>query len=569
MWIKSRIVLALVIFGTQMFCSAQSLRVTFTDIGKTKTYKIPSIRFSDTLAIEKSLNGCLIPLYSKGFIAASVDSFSCDSLGIIAFGKMGVKYLWVNIVPDSTSNVILSQIGINLPNLSGKPVSPNLFARYINSSLKNLEDNGYPFARVKLNNVNIYGNIVSGFISIVKSSSIIIDTVYLKGDARITSRKLWALINLKKGEPYSESKIKRIDQRLKQQQYLSIIKPSEIEFLNHKARVYCYLNNRPSSRFWGLAGFYSDKKDGKLKLNGDINLSLINSLRYGEKLNFAWSAPGKGTQNLDINVDWPYIQGWQVGVVGAFSLYRHDSTYITFNPKLAFSFSANSGGRFLLNLDYKRTSYTSTSLIPQAQYGNSTAFIYGLGYEFNNFDNIILPSKGIVLKGNLNTGTRNLNQKQSPASNLLEGDIFVEAFIPLYEKRFILGVRSNTRVRAIYDTKGSTTLFENEMYRIGGMGTIRGFNQEAVLSTAYSIASLELHLRTSEGSGIYLFTDKAFVKAYELGYGKDRWPLGLGIGLNMVTKAGLFNLSYALGQGFGQSLGTRDAKVHFGIATTF
>lgn len=569
MWIKSRIVLVLVILATQKLCFAQSLRVTFTDIGKTKAYKIPSIQYSDTLAIEKNLTGCLIPLYSKGFIAASIDSFSCQSTDIIAFGKMGNRYRWINLIPDSTSDNVFREIGINPPKFSGKPVSPNLLAKYINLSLHNLEDNGYPFAMFKLNDVNFYQKNVSASISIERGSRIVIDTIYLKGDVKIKYQKLSALINLRKGELYSESKIRRIDKRLNQQQYLSIIKPSEIEFLNHKARIYCYLSNRPSSRFWGLAGFYSDKTDGKLKLNGDINLSLVNSLKYGEKLNFAWSAPGKGTQNLNVNVDWPYIFGRQAGVVGTFSLYRRDSTYITFNPKLSFSFFTTNGGRFLINLDYKKTSYTSISLLPQTQYGNSSAFLYGLGYEYYSYDYLTLPTKGMLIKSNLNTGNRSLNQKQSPTSNLIEGDIFVEAFIPLYEKRFVLGVRFNSKVRTIYDSKGSRSLFENEMYRIGGMGTIRGFNQEAVLSTAYSIASLELHLRTSEGSGIYLFTDKAFVKAYELGYGKDRWPLGLGIGLNMATKAGLFNLNYALGQGFGQSLGTRDAKVHFGISTTF
>ncbi|RPH31919.1 MAG: hypothetical protein EHM93_11670 [Bacteroidales bacterium] len=565
---KSRIFLALIMLLAHPLCSAQSLKVTFTDLGTTKTYKILTLKNYDSLLIEKVLSDFLIPLYSKGFLSASIDTIVCDSATITAYGKMGLKYHWVKLIPDSASNMVLNDLGINLPKFSGKPVSPKFLARYINLSLHYLEDNGYPFAKVGLNNIDISNSSVNATIGIDKGSRVIIDTIYLKGDARIATQKLSALINLKRGELYSESKIRRIDSRLNQQQYLSIIKPSEIEFLNQKARVYCYLSNRPASRFWGLAGFYSDREDGKIKLNGDINLSLVNSLRYGEKINFVWSAPGEGTQNLNINTDWPYILGWQVGVVGAFSLYRHDSTYISLNPKLSFSFFTTSGGRFLLNLDYKKTSYTSNSLVSQAQYGNSSAFLYGLGYEYSLYDNAILPTRGISLRTNVNTGSRRL-QKQKPISNLIEGDIFAETFIPLYEKRFVLGIRSNSKVRAIYNTKGSTTLFENEMYRIGGMGTIRGFNQEAVLSTAYSIASLELHLRTSEGSGIYLFTEKAFVRAYELGFSRDRWPMGLGIGLNMVIKAGLFNLSYALGQGFGQSLSTRDAKVHFGIATTF
>ncbi len=564
-----KIILFFTLLVASKLCSAQSLKVNFSDIRKIKTYKISALRCSDTLLIQKTLNSYLIPLYKKGFLAASIDSFSCDSINLIAYGQMGVQYRWAKLLPDSTTNMIFNDVGIRVHRFSGKPVNPKIFVRYINSTLKQLEDNGFPFACVKLDRVSVCHYSISANVNIDKGPRVVIDTIYLKGDARIIPKKLAALINLKKGESYSEFKIKRIDQKLKQQPYLNIIKPSEIEFLNHKARVYCYLTNKAASRFWGLAGFYSDKTDGKIKLNGDINLSLVNSLRYGEKINFMWSAPGKGTQNLNINTDWPFIFGWQVGVVSSLSLYRRDSTYITFNPKFSFSFFASNGGKFLLNLDYIKTSYTSSTQVQQTQYGNSTALLYGLGYEFSSLDNLVLPTKGMIIKSYVNTGSRSLNHSQSPTSNLIDGELLVEGFIPLYENRFILALRSNSRLRAIYNTKGSTTLFENEMYRVGGMGTIRGFNQESVLSSVYSIATTELHLRMSEGSGIYLFADKAFVKAYELGHGNDRWPLGVGLGINMVTKAGLFNLSYALGQGFGQNLGFRDAMVHFGIATVF
>ena len=145
----------------------------------------------------------------------------------------------------------------------------------------------------------------------------------------------------------------------------------------------------------------------------------------------------------------------------------------------------------------------------------------------------------------------------------------VKDFVPFYQSRVVLAFTSNSKLRSVYRSSGNSKLYENEMYRIGGMGTIRGFNQETVLSSAYSIATAEIHLRVSEGSGFFFFADKGYVKSYELGFNKDSWPLGLGIGLNLVTKAGLFNLSYAVGKGFGQSIGFKDAKVHFGIATVF
>ncbi|NVO12088.1 MAG: hypothetical protein HXX16_19170 [Bacteroidales bacterium] len=562
-------ILLIVLLLIQKICNSQDLTIKFTDTGKSFKYKLPSNKYSDSIFITKTLHEFLLPLYSKGYLSASIDSFYFDSTLIRAYGIMGSQYRWMRFRVDSISQFWFNNFGIKIPRNEDKIINPERFTRLANTITKKLEDSGYPFAKVKLDSVKIGRDEVSAILRLDKESKILIDTLYIKGDTRINYKHIMALLSLKKGELYSESKIKLIDQKLKQQPYLSIIKPTEVEFLSHTARVYCYLNNKIASRFSGLAGFYNDKKDGKIKLNGNLNLLLVNAMKNGEKINFLWNAPGKGVQNLDIESDWPYIFASQMGVTGSFTLYKHDSTYITINPKVSISFFSQNRGRFLLNLDYKKTSFSAINLAQESRYSNTSALLYGIGYEFNSLNGFVLPSQGLYFKSSLNTGTRKLNQSNKSNSNLIEGEIFARGYIPLYENRLILSLISNSKIKGIYNSKVSMKLYENEMYRIGGMETIRGFNQEEILSQAYSIASAEVHLRISEGSGFYLFADKGFVKVYESVKNNDAWPLGLGIGLNLVTKSGLFNLSYALGDGFGQSMSLKDAKVHFGISTVF
>lgn len=563
------VIFVILFFLNQSLGFTQSLNLFFSDSNKNHKFKIQPKSCNDSIAIQKALSECIVRFYSKGYLASTIDSFHCNPSSITAYGKRGDKYRWIIIYPDSITNTAITNISISLPNVNGKTLSPKTFSRFFNSLLTQLEDNGYPFAKVTLHNVDIKPNGISSGISIETGNRITIDTIYLKGDVKLNQKKLAAIVNLKRGEVYSELKIRKIDKRLRQQHYLSVIKSTEVEFLYKKARIYCYLGNKPASRFWGMAGFYKDKLDDKLKLNGDINLTLANALHNGEKLDFSWIAPGQGTQNLNIKVDIPYIFGWQVGLVGSFLLYKRDSTYITLNPKLSIAFFTNNRSRFLINADYKKTSFNSKSISTQGQFENSESFLYGLGYEYNSFEADLLPIRGMLVKSSLNTGKRHLTQKQTGTTYLLEGEFFFESYIPVYLDRLIFAARLNSKVKTLYHSKESSSLFENEMYRVGGMGTIRGFNQEMIFSQAYSATSLELHLRLNEGSGIYLFTDKAFVKVYEFGNKKDAWPLGMGIGINLATKAGFFNLSYALGQGFGQSLSSRDAKVHFGILMSF
>lgn len=563
------LILLIVVLLIQKNCNSQEITIRFTDICKSFKYKLPSSKRTDSSSIAKTLYEFLLPFYSKGYLSASIDSFYFDSTLVRANGIMGLKYRWVRFKTDSISQFWLNSFGIKIPNNENKILNTRRFAKLASTIIKRLEDAGYPFAKVKLDSVKISRNEVSAILRLDKDPKILIDTLYLKGDFKVNHRHIMALLSLKKGEPYSESKVKLIDQKLKQQPYLSIIKPTEVEFLNHTSRLYCYLNNKIASRFSGLAGFYNDKKDGKIKLNGNLNLLVVNAMKNGEKVNFLWNAPGKGIQNLNIETDWPYIFASQMGVTGSFSLYKHDSTYITINPKLSISFFSQNRGRFLLNLDYKSTSFSSITEAQEFQYSNTSALLYGIGYEYNSLNGLVLPTQGLYFKSSLNTGTRKLNQSNKSNSNLIEGEILVRGFVPLYENRLFLALISNSKIKGIYNSTASSKLYENEMYRIGGMETIRGFNQEEILSQAYTIASAEIHLRISDGSGFYLFTDKGFVKVYDSVKNNDAWPFGLGIGLSLVTKSGIFNLSYALGDGFGQSMTLRDAKVHFGILATF
>ena len=53
-----------------------------------------------------------------------------------------------------------------------------------------------------------------------------------------------------------------------------------------------------------------------------------------------------------------------------------------------------------------------------------------------------------------------------------------------------------------------------------------------------------------------------------LNYTKDR-PVSLGAGINFETKAGIFNLSYAIGKQFGKGFDFRIGKIHAGLTALF
>ncbi|MEX1188736.1 MAG: BamA/TamA family outer membrane protein, partial [Bacteroidia bacterium] len=141
---------------------------------------------------------------------------------------------------------------------------------------------------------------------------------------------------------------------------------------------------------------------------------------------------------------------------------------------------------------------------------------------------------------------------------------FVDAdfFIPIRERSvFVPGILSGLI--------GGASIFENELYRIGGNNTLRGFDEESIFASAYSIINLEYRYLLEENSFLFLFANGAYYENSAVNRDVVDRPYGLGAGMSFETKAGIFSISYALGSQFGSPLETRTAKVHFGITNLF
>jgi hemolysin activation/secretion protein len=115
----------------------------------------------------------------------------------------------------------------------------------------------------------------------------------------------------------------------------------------------------------------------------------------------------------------------------------------------------------------------------------------------------------------------------------------------------------------------SDSLYENEVYRIGGLRTIRGINEESIFATSWSVATFEYRWLLEENSAIYVFVDQAWYEYKSAqGYVRDI-PVNAGAGFNFETKAGIFTFNYALGRQFDNPVLVRNGKVSFGFRSIF
>ena len=206
-------------------------------------------------------------------------------------------------------------------------------------------------------------------------------------------------------------------------------------------------------------------------------------------------------------------------------------------------------------------------------YADITTQSYGLGITFEKSDYRFNPHKGIFVNLSVQTGNKIIkkNPKINDAvyTNLLmkstqyqtEGEInwFIQ----------IVG-NSVLHLGAQYGSVfGDAPIFKNELFRIGGLRTLRGFDEESIFASSFVIQTIEYRFLFNQNSNILVFAESAW---YEYNgatsYNSDT-PYSIGAGINFDTKAGIFSLNYALGSQKGNPLDLRAGKIHFGLTALF
>jgi hemolysin activation/secretion protein len=109
----------------------------------------------------------------------------------------------------------------------------------------------------------------------------------------------------------------------------------------------------------------------------------------------------------------------------------------------------------------------------------------------------------------------------------------------------------------------------NELFRIGGIRTLKGFDEQSIFASRYLITTVEYRYLFQQMANLVLFWNGAYYENIARSPLISDKPYGFGAGLTMETKAGVFSLYYAMGKAFNNPLDWSKAKVHFGLVNYF
>ncbi len=510
----------------------------------------------------KKLNQFANSWVEKGYLSFNIDSIAADSNIIKAYVFVGYQYLWDSIGFDGIPPSILNNTSFGIRSAKKKKLNLKSYLKFRKEIISYCENNGYPFASLQIDSVDIVGQCIKGNLILRKNSLVQIDSIVLKGNPKISRRYFVHYLQIKPGDVYNQSKINETRKLVGDLQFIEQAKPVEYEFRKGKVDLYFYLKNKPANFFNGMIGFASGTVEKpEFQVTGDLNLILVNSFKIGEKINIYWDKYQANSQNLKLGFQFPYIFILPIGVDLKVGLEKNNIDYLNTNLYAAADYSFSANHKMIAYLSQKKSYLIDNSENTDTTLASVSRFTAGLSFYINTTDYYLNPRKGYLL--DISTGYGNRSTQVSGSASVAEIAFKGEWYAPVGNLGVIAFLNKTAGLFA------NTGFYGNELFKIGGINTIRGFDEQSILASSYSIISIEPRLMIGKNSSAYLFGDLAWYQSNQIDKMVTDMPFGFGIGMNIDTKAGIFKLNYALGKQFDNPIKISSSKVHFGFYARF
>ncbi len=548
------------------------------DFSSVKKQVLSHSSFKDSLSVYRELQQMIVKLQANGYLTSSLDSVHFDSTVCNAYLFFGEKYKWATLEKGNVDAAFLSGTGFSRKSFSKKPVRYDRVAKLENSIIVNCENNGFPFASLRLDSISIGENLIHASLHLERNRFCKIDSVVMKGKDVVTPVYIYNYIGIKPGAVYDESKVKRITVRLHELAFVTELKSNEIIFDDKQTKLNLYLEPRKASQFDGVLGVAPDNNNAsKINFTGEAHLKLQNALRRGEVIELNWQQLAAKTQDLKVHALYPYILNTPIGIDGNLAIYKKDTTYIdvTKNIGVQYMFTGvNFIKAFVTNKEsslLNTVGLESTTVLPP--YADISITSYGILLHFEKLDYRFNPRKGFMAEASASTGNRII--KKNAGINPIAYDS-LDLTTTQYHFEFSGDYFISVSQRQVLDVGNKSAylygadIFTNELYRIGGLKTLRGFDEESIYASKYTIGKIEYRYLLEQNSFLFAFYNQALYekKLRKVNTITDK-PYGFGAGINFETKLGIMSVSYALGKQFSNPIYFRNGKVHFGIVSYF
>lgn len=445
----------------------------------------------------------------------------------------------------------------------------------ISEVLSFYELQGLPFAKASISDMSVYDDAgnkkLEIGITIDENSTIEIDEVRIKGNDVTDDDVILRELKLKKNKHITSDELEDMQDRLEKLNIFKEVKMPKVYTIKGKDRSGLLIEvvEGNNSTFDGIIGYVppaETEEDGYF--TGLVNLSFRNLFGTGRKIEARWQQEVRETQELEFSYYEPYIFSYPVNVGLGFLQRIQDTTYTRRNVDLR--------GEYLLSEQFTVTGIFGYDRIVPADNANSNfiiadsrTLVSGIEIRFDNRNDVYFPTSGQLYKTSYLYGDKAIFNLEQLGPLGFKDSYSIQKYSINLDNYFSFFKRTALLVRAFGGEVRGDRLEDSDLFRIGGLRTVRGYREEQFLAARVAYSNLEMRLAVSRRNYFLAFYDFGYFErpADEINNfpEQNEFIYGYGLGVTIETALGQIGVSYALGKGDG----LLDGKIHFGLVNDF
>ncbi|SEF93319.1 BamA/TamA family outer membrane protein [Algoriphagus boritolerans] len=551
----------------QSICHGQELiRVEWTAV---PTSKVKLIRDFNEKEESKKITDSLSRVFqAQGFLEGFFqEKPQADTLLLLwNFGRL---FSWEKVELEGIPEDFLRSLG--------KPGShyPDPYL-WIDRALTHAENQGLPFATLRIDRLTISDSLLSGVMVFDAGPRITWDSLEISGDSKTDVRYLQQVSRLTPGGIFSQEQLLKAAQTIRRSPYFSLSGEPELTFQTQQARPIFTLQDRRVNVFDGVVGLLpNENESGKVLITGEVDLQLYHLGGKGRDFSLNWQRLNIQSQALELKAKESFVFRSPLDVSVGFSLLKQDSSFVNRSFEFDFGYRVSDDG--YLNFFNKRQAgdlLATDDLSLDQELPSSIDYRwnqYGIGLDWDKLDSPVSPRRGSRFQGTFSLGNKRILQNTGLPEELYSG---LEESSAQYqgwfsgEKHVFIKSSWGMWIRGVGGFLQNQNLFLNELYRLGGLKSIRGFNEKNFFAKNFGYLNLEQRLFFDQNSFLIVFADLGIVENPYNSPKIDR-PFSFGTGINLDTDGGLFSFVLAIGKSSAQPISFSYSRIHFGYLARF
>ncbi|MFY0653339.1 MAG: BamA/TamA family outer membrane protein [Cyclobacteriaceae bacterium] len=527
------------------------------------TNQLKEISFSDSTTLKSHIHEVIGALQKQGYWLANLDRLSFDGDRALLKVFVGKKFNDLLVAGSNLDFASQRKLGLSDKKLP-KSYSTEESSQALDKIVAYYNNHGYPFASAKLDSFKMGKNRLHCEISVAPGRIILLDSLGLTSPPPATTRFLSQYFGLELGSLYSQKTVDEIVAKSKRLAFLKLEEEPTVYFALQKAKLQLSLAEVKANVFDGIIGLVPGTNGAKSDINGELNLELKNLFRSGKSFDFHWKKITTKTQQLNVSYYHPFIFSSPLSMSLAFDQLKENTVFS--NRKLTFGLELLAGAYSNIGFNFQNRQGNTLQDFDEAS-GDFDVNFYGLNFTYDKLDDPTFPKQGIYSTLNARVGLKNISSNSLTPSDVKKSNQY--EFSGLFDLYHPMSKRSVLHARLTSGIMENDKLFLNDLFRVGGLNSIRGFNENHFFASKYALASIEWQIYLEANSLIFLFYDQAVLERQVFSGSTSAKPSGLGAGVKMSVKNGMFNLIYGLGNPDTNGFSFDQSKVHFGYTGRF